>query len=51
MLCSIFAAVLNVFDCLRDFFCPVFVEKCGKYANFPTVMMSYHIKLCQPQQD
>ena len=22
-------------------FCPVFIEKCGKYAHFPTVMTSY----------
>ena len=45
MLCSIFAEVLNVFGCLRDCFCPVFVEKCGKYANFPTVMTSYQYQI------
>ena len=26
-------------------FCPVFVEKYGKYANFPMVMMSYHYQI------
>ena len=34
MLCSIFAAVLNVFDCLRDF-CPVFVENVENMEIFP----------------
>ena len=45
MLCSIFAEVLNVFGCLRDCFCPIFVEKCGKYANFPTVRMPYQYQI------
>ena len=29
----------------RPVFGPVFVEKCGKYANFPMVMTSYQFQI------
>ena len=42
---SIFASVWNKFNCWETCFCPIFVEKCEKNANFPTVMTSYWYRI------
>ena len=42
---SIFASVWNKFNCWETCFCPIFVEKCEKNANFSTVMTSYWYRI------